>query len=79
MARWRRRPPPSHAALSGEVLKIDVGAALQVRNFAIFHEELTHMEDHEQRETEKQQDAGAGGDNVDGPGGASGGNDVHGR
>lgn len=65
--------------LRHEVLKIDVGAALQVLNFAIFHKELTDMEDREQRETEKQQDAGAGGDNVDGPGGASGGNDVHGR
>ncbi|XP_044950735.1 uncharacterized protein LOC123401083 [Hordeum vulgare subsp. vulgare] len=64
--------------LRHEVLKIDVGAALQVLNFAIFHKELTDMEDREQRETEKQQDAGAGGDNVDGPGGASGGNDVHG-
>lgn len=65
--------------LRHEVLKIDVEAALQVLNFAIFHKELTDMEDREQRETEKQQDAGAGGDNVDGPGGASGGNaDVHG-
>lgn len=66
-----------------QVLKTDVEAALQVLNFAIFHKELTDMEDREQRETEKQQaeqDAGAGGDNVDGPGGASGGNaDVHGR
>ncbi|VAH20302.1 unnamed protein product [Triticum turgidum subsp. durum] len=68
--------------LRHEVLKTDVEAALQVLNFAIFHKELTDMEDREQRETEKQQaeqDAGAGGDNVDGPGGASGGNaDVHG-
>ncbi|XP_044952635.1 DNA replication licensing factor MCM3 homolog 3-like [Hordeum vulgare subsp. vulgare] len=64
--------------LRHDVLKIDVGAALQVLNFAIFPKELTDMEDREQRETEKQQDAGAGGDNVYGPGGASGGNDVHG-
>ncbi|KAM3411131.1 hypothetical protein ACQJBY_003020 [Aegilops geniculata] len=69
--------------LRHEVLKIDVEAALQVLNFAIFHKELTDMEDREQRATEKQQaeqDAGADGDNVDVPGGASGGNaDVHGR
>ncbi|KAM3404739.1 hypothetical protein ACQJBY_007690 [Aegilops geniculata] len=68
--------------LRHEVLKIDVEAALQVLNFAIFHKELTDMEDREQRATEKQQaeqDAGADGDNVDVPGGASGGNaDVHG-
>ncbi|VAH20312.1 unnamed protein product [Triticum turgidum subsp. durum] len=59
--------------LRHEVLKTDVEAALQVLNFAIFHKELTDMEDREQRETEKQQaeqDAGAGGDNVDGPGGS---------
>ncbi|VAH20310.1 unnamed protein product [Triticum turgidum subsp. durum] len=58
---------------NAKVLKTDVEAALQVLNFAIFHKELTDMEDREQRETEKQQaeqDAGAGGDNVDGPGGS---------
>ena len=75
--------------ISLQVLKIDVEAALQVLNFAIFHKELTEMEDREQREMEKQQaehdastgadDAGAGGDNVDGHGGASGDADGHGR
>uniref|UniRef100_A0A452ZCJ4 Uncharacterized protein n=2 Tax=Aegilops tauschii TaxID=37682 RepID=A0A452ZCJ4_AEGTS len=39
--------------LRHEVLKIDVEAALQVLNFAIFHKELTDMEDREQRATEK--------------------------
>jgi DNA replication licensing factor MCM3 len=65
-----------------QVLKIDVEAALQVLNFAIFHKELTDMEDREQREMEKQQaenDAGAGGDNADVHGGASGNADEHGR
>ena len=62
-----------------QVLKIDVEAALQVLNFAIFHKELTEMEDREQREMDKQQDAGAGGDNAEGHGDASGNADVHGR
>ncbi|CAM0955006.1 unnamed protein product [Alopecurus aequalis] len=67
--------------LRHEVLKIDVEAALQVLNFAIFHKELTDMEDREQREMDKQQaeqDAGAGGDNADGHVDASGNEDVHG-
>ncbi|KAM0928729.1 hypothetical protein ACQ4PT_002042 [Festuca glaucescens] len=67
--------------LRHEVLKIDVEAALQVLNFAIFHKELTDMEDREQKEMEKQQaenEAGAGADNADGHGGASGNGDEHG-
>ncbi|KAM0907119.1 hypothetical protein ACQ4PT_016338 [Festuca glaucescens] len=67
--------------LRHEVLKIDVEAALQVLNFAIFHKELTDMEDREQKEMEKQQaenEAGAGADNADGHGGASGNGDENG-
>ncbi|RWW88384.1 hypothetical protein BHE74_00002737 [Ensete ventricosum] len=40
-----------------EVLKIDVEAALQVLNFAIYHKELTDMEEREQREFEMKQKA----------------------
>ncbi|KAK3130785.1 hypothetical protein QOZ80_6BG0498060 [Eleusine coracana subsp. coracana] len=63
--------------LRHEVLKSDVEAALQVLNFAIYHKELTEMEEREQREMDlKQQadhDAGANGGTVDGHG--SSGND----
>jgi DNA replication licensing factor MCM3 len=64
-----------------QVLKIDVEAALQVLNFAIFHKELTDMEDREQKEMEKQQaenEAAAGADNADGHGDASGNGDENG-
>ncbi|KAL6841409.1 hypothetical protein ACP4OV_028927 [Aristida adscensionis] len=63
--------------LRHEVLKSDVEAALQVLNFAIYHKELTEMEEREQREMEMKQkadhDAGTNGDTVDGHG--SSGND----
>ncbi|XP_072973040.1 DNA replication licensing factor MCM3 [Typha angustifolia] len=56
--------------LRNEVLKADVEAALQVLNFAIYHKELTDMEEREQRELEMQQkaehDAATSGGNVDG-------------
>lgn len=52
-----------------QVLKTDVEAALQVLNFAIYHKELTEMEEREQREMEMKQqadhDAGASGGNAD--------------
>uniref|UniRef100_A0A0E0DSW5 DNA replication licensing factor MCM3 n=1 Tax=Oryza meridionalis TaxID=40149 RepID=A0A0E0DSW5_9ORYZ len=55
--------------LRHEVLKTDVEAALQVLNFAIYHKELTEMEEREQREMEMKQqadhDAGASGSNAD--------------
>jgi len=55
-----------------QVLKSDVEAALQVLNFAIYHKELTEMEEREQREMEMKQqadhDAGATGGTVDGHG-----------
>jgi DNA replication licensing factor MCM3 len=55
--------------LRHEVLKTDVEAALQVLNFAIYHKELTEMEEREQREMEMKQqadhDAGASGGNAD--------------
>lgn len=42
----------------GQVLKSDVEAALQVLNFAIYHQELTEMEEREQeREVERKQRA----------------------
>lgn len=66
--------------LRHEVLKTDVEAALQVLNFAIFHKELTEMEDREQREMEKQQaehDADASGGTADG-GATAGTADGHG-
>jgi DNA replication licensing factor MCM3 len=54
------------------VLKSDVEAALQVLNFAIYHKELTEMEEREQRELDlKQQDdhdAGTNGGTADGHG-----------
>ncbi|AQK94453.1 Putative mini-chromosome maintenance (MCM) complex protein family [Zea mays] len=63
--------------LRHEVLKSDVEAALQVLNFAIYHKELTEMEEREQREAEMKQqadhDADATGGTVDGHG--SSGND----
>ncbi|KAG0518512.1 hypothetical protein BDA96_09G182200 [Sorghum bicolor] len=63
--------------LRHEVLKSDVEAALQVLNFAIYHKELTEMEEREQREMEMKQqadhDAGATGGTEDGHG--SSGND----
>jgi hypothetical protein len=40
-----------------QVLKSDVEAALQVLNFAIYHKELTEMEEREQREMEMKQQA----------------------
>lgn len=40
-----------------KVLKADVEAALQVLNFAIYHKELTDMEEREQREQEMKQKA----------------------
>lgn len=41
--------------LSSQVTKSDVDAALQVLNFAIYHKELTDMEDREQeRERERE-------------------------
>uniref|UniRef100_A0A804Q9V0 DNA helicase n=1 Tax=Zea mays TaxID=4577 RepID=A0A804Q9V0_MAIZE len=43
--------------LRHEVLKSDVEAALQVLNFAIYHKELTEMEEREQREMEMKQQA----------------------
>jgi DNA replication licensing factor MCM3 len=55
-----------------QVLKSDVEAALQVLNFAIYHKELTEMEEREQKEMEMKQqadhDAGATGGTVDGHG-----------
>lgn len=57
-----------------QVLKVDVEAALQVLNFAIYHKELTDMEEREQREREldlknrADQDAGNDGGNVEGGG-----------
>ena len=55
-----------------QVLKSDVEAALQVLNFAIYHKELTEMEEREQREAEMKQqadhDADATGGTVDGHG-----------
>ena len=55
-----------------QVLKSDVEAALQVLNFAIYHKELTEMEEREQREMEMKQqadhDAGATGGTEDGHG-----------
>ncbi|KAG8094469.1 hypothetical protein GUJ93_ZPchr0012g20337 [Zizania palustris] len=54
--------------LRHEVLKSDVEAALQVLNFAIYHKELTEMEEREQREMEMKQaehDEGASGGNAD--------------
>ncbi|CAL9039492.1 DNA replication licensing factor MCM3 [Musa acuminata AAA Group] len=49
----------AHAKLKlrNEVLKTDVEAALQVLNFAIYHKELTDMEEREQRELEMKQKA----------------------
>ncbi|XP_010905758.1 DNA replication licensing factor MCM3 [Elaeis guineensis] len=49
----------AHAKLKlrNEVLKSDVEAALQVLNFAIYHKELTDMEEREQRELEMKQKA----------------------
>lgn len=38
-----------------KVLKADVEVALQVLNFAIYHKELTEMEEREQRELEMKQ------------------------
>ncbi|KAJ0969138.1 hypothetical protein J5N97_022015 [Dioscorea zingiberensis] len=69
----------AHAKLKlrNEVLKSDVEAALQVLNFAIYHQELTDMEEREQREREldmknrSDQDAGNDGANVEGSGGAT--------
>ncbi|OQU81624.1 hypothetical protein SORBI_3006G087500 [Sorghum bicolor] len=62
---------------NAKVLKSDVEAALQVLNFAIYHKELTDMEEREQREMEMKQqadhDAVATGGTVDGHG--SSGND----
>nr|CAD1826666.1 unnamed protein product [Ananas comosus var. bracteatus] len=43
--------------LRNEVLMTDVEAALQVLNFAIYHKELTEMEEREQRELELKQKA----------------------
>ncbi|KAM0947007.1 putative DNA helicase [Dioscorea sansibarensis] len=63
--------------LRNEVLKVDVEAALQVLNFAIYHKELTDMEEREQREREldmknrADQDAGNDGSNVEGGGNAT--------
>ncbi|CAN6359738.1 unnamed protein product [Urochloa humidicola] len=58
--------------LRHEVLKSDVEAALQVLNFAIYHKELTEMEEREQREMEMKQqadhDAGANDGTADGHG-----------
>uniref|UniRef100_A0A0A9E2T0 Uncharacterized protein n=1 Tax=Arundo donax TaxID=35708 RepID=A0A0A9E2T0_ARUDO len=58
--------------LRHEVLKSDVEAALQVLNFAIYHKELTEMEEREQREMEMKQqadlNAGANGGTADGHG-----------
>ena len=55
-----------------QVLKSDVEAALQVLNFAIYHKELTEMEEREQREMEMKQqadhDAGANDGTADGNG-----------
>lgn len=55
-----------------QVLKTDVEAALQVLNFAIYHKELTEMEEREQREMEMKQqadhDAGANDGTADGHG-----------
>ncbi|XP_062191035.1 DNA replication licensing factor MCM3-like [Phragmites australis] len=62
--------------LRHEVHQTDVEAALQVLNFAIYHKELTEMEEREQREMEMKQadhDAGANAGTVDGHG--SSGND----
>nr|CAB3461188.1 unnamed protein product [Digitaria exilis] len=42
---------------NAKVLKSDVEAALQVLNFAIYHKELTEMEEREQREMEMKQQA----------------------
>ncbi|KAK6917209.1 MCM OB domain [Dillenia turbinata] len=52
--------------LKAEVLKSDVEAALKVLNFAIYHKELTEMEEREQergRELEKKRRADHGGGN----------------
>ena len=55
-----------------QVLKSDVEAALQVLNFAIYHKELTEMEEREQREMEMKQqadhDAGTNDGTADGNG-----------
>ena len=55
-----------------QVLKSDVEAALQVLNFALYHKELTEMEEREQREMEMKQqadhDAGANDGTADGNG-----------
>lgn len=37
-----------YADLSWQVTKVDVEAALKVLNFAIYHQELTEMDDREQ-------------------------------
>lgn len=51
--------------LSCQVTKTDVDAALKVLNFAIYHKELTEMEDREQeRERELERKRGADGDNA---------------
>ena len=57
-----------------QVLKTDVEAALKVLNFAIYHKELTDMEEREQRERETEMqhkadhDAANNDGNVDGGG-----------
>lgn len=56
-----------------QVLKTDVEAALQVLNFAIYHKELTEMEEREQREMEMKQQADHDAGAHDGPA------DGHGR
>ncbi|KAG2626819.1 DNA replication licensing factor MCM3 homolog 2-like [Panicum virgatum] len=63
--------------LRHEVLKSDVEAALQVLNFAIYHKELTEMEEREQREMEmkKQADHDAGANDGTADGNGSSGND----
>ncbi|KAK1325679.1 hypothetical protein QJS10_CPA01g01674 [Acorus calamus] len=43
--------------LSNQVTKIDVEAALEVLNFAIYHKELTDMENREERELERKRKA----------------------
>lgn len=53
----------------GQVLKSDVEAALQVLNFAIYHQELNEMEEREQeRQREMEREHGADHDATDNTG-----------
>ncbi|XP_075523240.1 DNA replication licensing factor MCM3 homolog 2 [Primulina tabacum] len=62
----------AHAKLKlrRQVLKFDVEAALQVLNFAIYHQELSEMEEREQREMAREQRADVDTGDNDAPGGS---------